>query len=79
MCKTVLVLVMLLWLCQGMNLRAAEKSAEAVNATWTFISVADKPTVDEMARVEDNGNFGKEVSCFALSVCPSCLATRPPV
>lgn len=75
--KTVIVLVMLLGLCQGINLRAADKSAEAVNATWTFISVADKPTVDEMARVEDGGNFGKEVSCLYSQLEQLCVKRVP--
>lgn len=76
--KTVVVLVMMIGLCSGMSLSAAEKSAEAANSTWTFYSVTDKPTAEELASVSD-GEFGKEATCLYNQLEKLCVKRVPVV
>ena len=76
--KTVVVLVMLIGLCSGMSLSAAENTAEAANSTWTFYSVTDKPTAEELAAVSD-GEFGKEATCLYNQLEKLCVKRVPVV
>lgn len=76
--KTVVVLVMLIGLCSCMSLSAAENTAEAANSTWTFYSVTDKPTAEELAAVSD-GEFGKEATCLYNQLEKLCVKRVPVV
>ena len=69
---------MFIGLCSGMSLSAAEKTAEAANSTWTFYSVTDKPTAEELAAVSD-GEFGKEATCLYNQLEKLCVKRVPVV
>ena len=70
---------MLIGLCSCMSLSAAKKSAEAANSTWTFVSVTDKPTAEELAQVTEEGNFGKEAVCLYKELEKLCVKRVPVV
>ena len=77
--KTIVALVMLIGLCSSTSLSAAKKSAEAANSTWTFVSVTDKPTAEELAQVTDEAGFGKEAACLYKELEKLCVKRVPVV
>ena len=76
--KSVVVLVMLIGFGFASNLSAAESPAEASNATWTFFSVVDKPTAEELASASE-GEFGKEAACLYDQLENLCVKRVPVV
>ena len=70
---------MLIGLCSSTSLSAAKKSAEAANSTWTFVSVTDKPTAEELAQVTDEAGFGKEAACLYKELEKLCVKRVPVV
>lgn len=79
MCKTFLGLVLLLGMTFSMNVHAAEKTEIPAGNTWTFTAVTVKPTEADLAKVTDEGDFGKEATCLYNKLEQLCVKRVPVV